>query len=364
MSSNLTRKQLLLIGAGRTHLQVLKGFARQMNSDQAVTLITPSAHYIEPSLLNGWLGGQHALDDIRLSLEELLGSMNIQAMLGQVQTLDPVNRQVQLSNGEVLGYDVLSVDTEPVQDRDAIEAHIPGARAHALFLRPLDAFVQLWPQLLELAGQRALHLAVLIDDVRGLELSLTLAHVLDSPYACRITVVNSQAGLLERLPQALQRRLTGHLQALGLTLLHDSCVGMDASTVHLASGARLQCDAPLLAQAGQIPGWLGDSGLQCDDAGRPVLNPRLQSDSHRQVFVVPTDTPAEAGPVLEANLRTALGGGNFKTVPRQRPRLQVFDCGQAQAIALWGSLSLEGREVWNWKDRRNRRQLAQLMTLE
>lgn len=363
MSSNPARKHLVLVGAGRTHLQVLKGLARQMSSDMAVTFVTPSPHYTEAVLLPAHLGGRHSLDALRLPLDELLAASGVQAVLAQVLALDPVNRQVQLSNGQLLAYDVLSVDAEPVQEREAVEARMPGARAHAMFLRPLDGFVQLWPQLLELARQRPLQLAVLVDDRFGLELALAIAHALDSPHASRVTLVNTRPGLFESLPLALQRRLRGHFQRLGLTVLHDRCVGIDAQTVHLASGARLQCDAPLLACAGTVPHWLSNCGLGCDDTGQLQLNARLQSDSHRQVFVVPPDAPLEAGPALEANLRTALGGGSFKTVPRQRPRLQVFDCGQGQAIATWGPLSLEGHEVWNWKDRRERRQLAQLAVL-
>ena len=106
--------------------------------------------------------------------------------------------------------------------------------------------------------------------------------------------------------------------------------------------------------------WLLQSGLQTDEAGALVLNERLQSDSHRQVFVVPDGAPAEVGPVLEANLRTALGGGSFKKAPLDASRLRVVGCGDGHAIAVWGSLGLEGREVGQWKDRRDRRQLAAL----
>lgn len=363
MSSNPARKHLLLVGAGPTHLQVLKGLARQMSSDMAVTLVTPHTHYTEAALLPAHLADNCPLDSVRQPLEPLVAASGAQAVLAQVQALDPVNRLLHLTDGQQLAYDVLSVDTEPAQEREHFETRMPGARAHAMFLRPLDAFVQLWPQLLEFARQRPLLLTVVIDDQLGLELALALAHALDSPYACRVTVLNTRPDLLERLPAGLQRRLPAHFERLGLNLLHDDCVGIDEQSVHLASGARLQCHAPLLACAGTLPRWLLESGLEHGPDGQPQLNARLQSDSHRQVFVVPPNAPLEAGPALEANLRTALNGGSFKTVPRQRSRLQVFDCSAQQAIATWGPFSLEGREVWHWHSRRELRQLAALMSL-
>jgi NADH dehydrogenase FAD-containing subunit len=111
---------------------------------------------------------------------------------------------------------------------------------------------------------------------------------------------------------------------------------------------------------GGTPAWLRQSGLQLDDAGELLLNERLQSESHRQVFVVPPGATAEVGAALEANLRTAIGGGTFRKAPVDLSRLKVVSCGNGHAIAVWGPLSLEGREVWNWKDRRDRRQLAAL----
>lgn len=44
-------------------------------------------------------------------------------------------------------YDLLSLDTAAAQDRDAI----PGAHEQGLFLRPLEHFVRLLDDLVELA---------------------------------------------------------------------------------------------------------------------------------------------------------------------------------------------------------------------
>lgn len=362
MSVNPARKNLLLIGTGSAHLQVLKGLARQMSSDLAVTLVAPTPYYTEPRMLPGLLGGQYALEDMRLPLDPLVEASGVQFVPAHVLALDPLNRLVHLSGELVLPYDVLSVDTEPVQEREEIEALLPGARTHALFMHPLEGFVQLWPQLQELARQRPLQVAVIADDTAGVELALAAAHALGAPHGSRVTLVIGDQPLLASQPESLRQRVQRRLRRLNVTVLQDRCTAIDDTAVHLASGASLQCDAPLLAGGTSLPSWLLQSGLQLDPDGQPQLNKRLQSDSHRQVFVVPHGLPPEAGPALEANLRTALGGGSFKKVPLEVPRLRVFDCGNRQAIAVWGALGLEGSEVWNWKDRRDRRQLARLLT--
>lgn len=362
MTVNSSRKHLVLLGAGRAHLQVLKGLAKQGSGDMNVTLVAPHPYYIEAGMLPGYVAGDYALDDIRVPLDNLVEASGVDYAPAHVVSLDPSGRRVQLSSGDALPYDVLSINVEPVIDRDQVEAQMPGARRNALFTRPLEAFVQLWPQLQSLARERALQVAVAGDGLAGVELALAAAHALAAPHGSRVTLLAGDTPLLDGQPPGLQRRVLARLRNLGVTVLQDHCTGIDGRALQLASGATLVCDAPLLALGTGAPAWLLQSGLQLDDANLPVVNERLQSESHRQVFVVPPAAPAEVGEALVSNLRTAIHGGTFKKAPRDDSRLKVMACGDGHAIAVWGPFSLEGREVWHWKDRRDRRQLVALFT--
>ena len=363
MTVNPSRKHLVLLGAGRAHLQVLKSLARQGTGDMNVTLVAPHPYYIESAMLPGYVAGDYVLEDLRIALDGLVEASGAHFVPAHVISLDPTGRRVQLSSGDAVPYDVLSVNVEPAVDRDAVEAVMPGARRNALFTRPLETFVQLWPQLQALARERALQVAVVGDGVPAVELAMAVAHALATPHGSRVTLVAGSAPLLTDPSSALQRRLLARLKQSHITLLHDQCTGIASGVMQLASGATLACDAPLLATGGGTPGWLMQAGLLANDAGEPLVNERLQSDSHRQIFIVPDDAPAEVGPVLDANLRTAVGGGSFRKAPGEPPRLRIVSCGSGQAVAAWGPLGLEGREVWHWKDRRDRRQLAALFAV-
>lgn len=360
MPVNPLRKHLVLLGAGRAHLQFMKSLARQPGSDFRVTLVATHPHYIEAGMLPGYVGGQYVIDDIRVELGALLDASGAALAEAQIQTLDPVTRRVLLSSGDALAYDVLSVDTEPVIDRDRAEALIPGARANALFTHPVDAFVQLWPQMLPLARERMLQVAVLADDLPGAELAMAAAHALGAPHGSRVTLVAGDLPLLGQQPLAVQRRVLARLRARHITVLQEHCAAIEPGALQLASGATLRCDAPIVTIGARTPPWLLESGLEVTESGDIQTNERLQSDSHRQVFVVPSGAPPEAASTLEANLRAALGKGSFRKAPLKAPGLRVINCGDGRAVALWGPLSFEGREVWHWKDRRDRRQLAAL----
>ena len=362
MTVNTSRKHLVLAGAGRANLHVLKGLARQGSGDMNVTLVAPHPYYIDSAMLPGYVAGDYSLDEVRIALDPLVEASGVTFVPAHVHSLDAGSRRIQLTSGDALPYDVLSVDTEPLLAREAVEEAMPGARRNALFVHPHEAFVQLWPQLRALANDRALQVAVIGSDLSSIELAMAVAHVLASPHGSRVSLIAGEIPLLADHPASLQRRVLARLKAMNITVLQDTCTGLDGQAVQLASGASLLCDAPLLALDAGTPAWLAQAGLQADEAGEPIVNERLQSESHRQIFVVPPRASAEIGPVLESNLRTAMAGGNFKKAPLGAPRLYTLACGDAHAIAAWGFLSIEGREVWNWKDRRDRRQLAAMFT--
>jgi NADH dehydrogenase FAD-containing subunit len=362
MNVNSSRKHLVLLGTGRAHLHVLKSMARQGTGGSVVTLVAPYPYYVEQALLPGYVAGDYTLQEIRIPLARLIEASGVGFVPAHVHSLDPMGRRVQLSSGDALPYDVLSIDVEPAVDRDQIEVRIPGARHNALFTRPLESFVQLWPQLQALARARGLQVGVIGDGLYAAELAMAAAQILAAPHGSRVTLLAGDTPLLQTQPAALQRRVLARLKALNVNLLQDRCVSIDGCALQLASGASLMCDAPILASGAGTPGWLRCSGVHVNEAGDPLVNERLQSESHRQIFVVPSDAPSEVGVALEANLRTAISGGAFRKVPMNLSRLKVVSCGGRHAIAVWGPLGLEGREVWNWNDRRNRRQLVALLT--
>jgi hypothetical protein len=214
--------------------------------------------------------------------------------------------------------------------------------------------------------KQALHVAVIGQTLAAAELAMAAAPVLAAPHGSRITWVaggaQGQPPLDGEHPK-LTRRVFARLKHLNVTVLQDHCIGLDGRSAQLTSGASLQCDAPIIMDYTGHPAWLLQSGLQLTESGVPQINERLQSDSHRQIFIAPPDAGAEYGPALNANLRAALNGGAFSAAPKKSRSCRAIASGEGQAIGVWGPFSLEGRMVWHRLDRRNHKQLAALFAL-
>ena len=367
MNANVAQKNLVLLGAGRAHLHVLHSLGQQRSGDMRITLIAPHPHHVVPAMLPGFMAGDYELEQCRVPLLPLIEASGADHLAAYPLALDPVNRRLQLSSGHTIGYDVLSINMEPLPDRSEIEASMPGARENALLLHPLENFTQLWPQVVALAQERAIHLVLLGPGLQGVELALAAAHRLTQPHGSRVSLLTGGQPLLAGVPSGLARRVLARLEAAQITVLEQACAGFSRGQVHLAgpngmARTLLACDAPLIAPRQPPQRWLANSGMLMDNHGDVVVNPRLQVESHRQVFMASDDSGRDHGATLDHNLRCAIHGGTLKAAPPARRNLHMVNLGGRQAVASWGPLVHEGHEVWKWRDARERKALQGLLS--
>ena len=374
LNPSSTLKHLVLVGAGHAHVQVLQGLAARRPADLNITVVTPYPQQLYSGMVPGFVAGHYTLDQCVIGLAGLLARCGARYLAGSAVAINADAQTLTLANGDTVAFDVLSLNTGAVMDREKMEASMPGARAHALFVRPMEAFSQLWPQVVAMGAARPIHLAVVGAGAAGLELAMAAAHALSrpsNPAGGRVTLVTGGLAPAQNYPAGVQRSVLCALRRLQITVLRDSCVGVAPGEIMLAGGASLACDAPLLAIGAQAPAWLARSGMALDDDGFLAVNHFQQSISHPQVFAAGdvasrVDAPyprsgvhaVRAGPPLLANLRAALAARPLRVYRPPARTLNLLSCGDRYAIAAWGGLSVEGRWVWRLKDRIDRRFVA------
>jgi len=358
-------KRLLLLGGGHAHVHVLQALAKEPLPGAEVALVTPYARQIYSGMVPGLVAGHYRVDQCAIALQPLAAAARVHFIESAAVALDTAARRVTLADGRVAEYDVLSLDTGAVMDRD----RLPGAREHGLFVRPIEHFVRLLDGLLDLAAQRVLDVVVVGGGAAGVELAMALHHRLGGrgEERARIALVTGDGGPLEGYAPGVVQRASAALERCRVTVFRDSCKELVPGAVVLGSGARLACDAPVLATGAEAPAWLARSGLALDEPGFVVTGPLLQSASHPEVFAVGdvasrADQPhaksgvyaVRAGPPLALNLRRFVGGGPLMPHLPQARTLNLISCGERRAIVSWGHLAAQGRWAWWWKDRIDR----------
>lgn len=389
-------KRVLLLGGGHAHLLVLRALAQQPLAGAEVMLLTPYRELTYSGMVPGLVAGHYGAAQCRIALAPLAAAAGVNLVEGQATGLDTAARRVHLANGRTAEYDVLSLDTGSVQNRDSM----PGAREHGLFVRPVERFVELQMRLAELARQRPLNVVVLGGGAAGFELAMALQHRLQHPLqhclqpglqaglqaglqpcpealseGSRVALLSGDGEPLAGYPPAVVRAGARALARRRITVFRERASALQAGAVVLASGARVACDAAVIATGTEPAPWLVGSGLALCERGFVLTGPTLQSMSHPEVFAAGdvatrADRPhaksgvyaVRAGPPLALNLRRFVGGGPLVPYQPQARTLNLLSCGSRSAIIVWGGVGLGelpfGRLAWWWKDRIDRNFIA------
>jgi len=356
-------KRLLLVGGGHAQLAVLAAMARRRFAAAQALLVTPHPRQIYSGMVPGLVAGRYREGDCAIDIAPLAQAAGVQLRLGQAVALDAAARRVTLADGESLDYDLLSLDTGAEQSRE----RIPGAREHAIFVRPIEGFIALWARARALGLQRPLAATVIGGGAAGVELALAIRRALPT---ASVTLLADPPAVPAGYAPRVQRLAHAALKRAGVQLLPGRCTAIEARHVCIGT-MRVACDMPIVASGAEAPAWLAGSGLALDAQGFVRIGATLQSASHADVFaagdiVVRDDAPhprsgvyaVRAGPVLAENLRAAAAGGALAPFTPQRRSLNLLALGDGRAIASWGAWSMQGRLMGWWKDRIDRAFIA------
>ena len=358
-------RHIVLLGAGHAHLQVLKHLAVQPLAATVVTLITPYSHQMVASMLPGFVTGRYSPSDFTIALQPLVQRAGLRWITQNIAALDATSQTLQLDDGSSLGFDLLSVNTLPTQDRARVEQVIPGAREHALFVHPLEAFVELWSRVTAMGDIQPLRITIIGAGAGGIELAFAVRQRLPN---AAVTLLCGAKPPASRCKPQMQVRIVGLLKQRNITVLQDRAVAIKSGFVQLGCGADLACDVPLLATGTAPQPWLATSRLALDERGFIAVDTTQRSTSHNHVFasgdICSRSDQSQAtcgsydrlaGQTLTYNLVAAVTRGALKA--RQPPTVAVnlLACGDRYAVGSWGNYSFQGRWAqWlkDWIDRR------------
>jgi selenide,water dikinase len=367
-------KDLVLIGCGHAHVAVLRGFGMKPVAGARITLISREVHTPYSGMLPGLIAGHYGYDDVHIDAGPLARFAGARLFHDEVTGLDLDGRRVFCANRPPVAFDLLSIDLGSTPKLD----DVPGARDHAIPVKPIDRLVKRWAELeARVLDHPRTSIAVVGAGAAGAELTLAMQHRLSHLLAGRklptdglgFFLVGAEDTVLPSFPAEVRDRYLRKLVARGVTVMTGRKVlAVEDKRLLFAREDGLEVDEILwVTEAGTAP-WLKETGLALDERGFIKLNDHLQSVSHAQVFaagdcagMVNHPRPkagvfaVRQGAPLRENLRRALSGKRLKPFVPQRKYLALISTGDKYAIASRGTWSAEGRWVWHWKDWIDRR---------
>jgi pyridine nucleotide-disulfide oxidoreductase family protein len=341
-------KRVLLIGAGHAHLVVLRSLAQKPLYGARITLVNPLVRQVYSGMLPGILAGHYRRAEAEIDIAGLAERGYVELEKGLVEKLDLKGRRAHVKGGRSFTYDFVSLNVGSL-----VEATLPGAE-HALAVKPYDEF---------LARLRiAERVAVVGAGAAGAEIAMALRH-----RGAQVTLYSDKPVLSARVVRQLRKRKVDYRPGMAATAI-------EPGPVVIAGAARQDFELVLLATGAAAAPWLAQSGLATDERGFVLVQPTLQSASHPEVFALgDCATPREArhpksgvyavrhGEALVENLRRLVGGTPLAPYAPQAKALVLLSCGARYAIAERGGWSAQGRWIWWWKNRIDRRWVASFL---
>ncbi len=372
------RHELVLVGGGHAHIQVLSRWAMAPVPGVHLTVVVNHPIAVYSGMVPGFVAGQYEAQDLEIDVRPLAMRAGARCISSRASGLDTGDHRLRLDGRPPVAYDTISFDVgSTVAGRD-----LPGVREHALATRPIGEFVWRAGALVDRArGRDRFDVVVVGAGAGGVEVAFALRVRLrrEGVKEVRVWLLESAPRLLPGYPAATAARVAEAAQARGVTLRPGQAVErVEADAVVLAGGERLSCDAVLWVAGGASLPLFAGSGLSLDERGFVRVGPTLQAIGHEAVFAVGDCAAWEAGPplpkagvyavrqgpVLAENLRARVGGGRLRPYRPQRDFLSLLNLCDGTAIATKWGLAAEGAWAFRLKDWIDRRFMRRFQVLD
>lgn len=377
------QRQLVLVGGGHSHVEVLRRLAMRPAPHLGVTLISRGAATPYSGMLPGYIAGHYACDDCHIDLHRLCRAAKARFLSDEATGLDLARRQVVCRARPPVPYDVLSLDIGSTPD----QSRVPGAGAYTLPVKPVERFIPGWRQVEDriIAERRDFRIVVVGGGAGGTELCLALHYRIrqrlsaagDDPARVAFGLVSETAELLPTHYRRVRSTLTHALRSRGIDVhLGRFVERVTHDHLHFATGEPVRFDAAIWVTSAAPAAWLRSTGLALDQLGFVRVDASLRSVSHADVFAAGDVAALDGlrleksgvyavrqGPILAHNLMAHGQGSGLKRYRPQRKTLALISTGERYAMASKWRLTARGRWVWSLKDRIDRRWMRKYQRL-
>lgn len=369
-------QDLVLMGGGHSHAIALRLFGMKPLPGVRLTLITDASDTPYSGMLPGHVAGFYTREECHIDLRPLCQFAGAQLYIDSVVGLDLEQNWVLCANRPPVRFDWLSIDIgstpkkpEVLGDLDAV---IPA--------KPVRQFLENWQRIVEQVAQnpeRPLCLSIVGGGVGGVELALNVQHRIQEilkaagnpPTHLTLHLFHRDAALMPKHNRWVRSHFHQLLTQRCIQLhLQEEVCEVQPHYLRCKSGLTVDCDYTFWVTQASAPDWLGQAGLKVDEDGFVLVDDRLRSLSHPQIFatgdiatMIHHPCPkagvfaVRQGKPLFHNLCRALQKQPLKPFHPQQHYLSLIGTGDGSAVASRGPFGWHSSLLWLWKDQIDRK---------
>lgn len=355
-------KKLLLAGGGHAHMMTLANLHRFREKGYEVTVVQPSLYHYYSGMGPGMLGNTYSPEEIRFATRDVVEKQGGTFILGKISRVRPEDRQVMLETGELLSYDVLSLNIGSSVPRQMITSD----DLETIFtVKPIERLLEARQLVLRLGAEKPLTVAVIGGGPSGVEIAGNISGLASRAALKPIKIhIFARTSILTGFPDGVRHRAIESLRARGIDIVeHCAVKNIRDGQIQLESLQTYNVDVTFVAVGVDPSPVIRKSGLSCGPEGGLLVNRYLQSVEHPEIFgggdcIYFQDKPLDKvgvyavreNPVLLHNLMASMDGGKLKVFKPGGDYLLIFNLGDGTGIFRKKCLLFGGRTAFILKD--------------
>lgn len=363
-------KRLVLLGGGHSQIEVLRQIAMRPIEGVAVTVITRELLAPYSGMLPGFIAGHYTHREAHIDLRNLAAAAGARVVYAEANRIDPERQCVYFPDRPAIPYDVLSIN---IGSRPVISG-VTGAVEFTLPAKPVDSFIEGWESILSkaLAAEGSYTITIVGSGAGGVELAMTMRyHITEScgmigkdPASIKFNIVTDSEKILATHNAGVRKRIERVLARANIKVhLNQRVSAVESDTVRTECGQAIAADAVVWVTNASPPKWLADCGFYTTDDGFILIDSKLRTMSHPNVFASGDIATQEKfprpksgvfavrqGPYLAENIRKTFAKDALDLYVPQSTFLGLIGTGNKSAIASKGRFSAQGKHIWIWKD--------------
>ena len=354
-------KQVLLIGAGHSNIQLLHRLAQLDLASCTVKVLSDVTQAPYSGMIPSYLAGAYDFSDLHFDIEKICRRFGVQFMHASAIKINASERSVETSVGQTVSYDICSID---IGIRPRGIAADGTTSTHIIYLKPISQMIEKWRALALIEQTPKLKITIVGGGAAAFEIAVACRRKYPSQNV-GVCIITGQSGLLEDLNGRAQKLARQCLGKLRIDLIEGQRVErIDDDSVVLNNSSVVQSDICLIATSAEAPSIFRKSELPISSGGFVKVTAQLNVEGYVGLFATGdcchfTPYPltksgvfaVRQGPVLTANILASIADKPLVASFRpQRRWLKILVSGDNTAIAVYGPLAFEGRLAWLLKD--------------
>ena len=355
---NIIKKDLVLLGAGHSNIEVLKNFGTKPIDGLRLTVISNSYFSTYSGMLPGYLQGIYDWNEINIDLVKLCRVYGHRLIISNVIKIDTKNNLVFLENRPSINYDFLSINLGIKTDSSKIK----GAEKNCLKLKPISSIRENFDKLLEFNKVNKNNDIVIIGaGAAGFEVALALDENLKRKnIKNNVILLSKNSSVLNKFNKKAEFIAKNTLKKCNIKFLNCAeVIVVTSNYVLLKDGRKVFCKLPILATNSGPLGLLKKSDLPLTKNGSILIESNLLVSGYNNIFSsgdiseikgysIPKSGvfAVKQGKILVKNIRKLYLQKKLSQYKPQKNFLSIIGLQNHRALAIKSMFSIKGKLIW------------------